>query len=245
MLILIAATAACVASIALLALDGPPAARLAATLCMFCLAPGGALLPLLGGQRALSPGLLLGVSLAVDAGIAELMVVTETFEPRSATYALAACCLPPLVLNLARLARPAIAGRRHRSIADTPRVVTPVELSEPIVTQPIPLRRDGTSYARGVVLVGLHGGPLGHVDVELDDDELVAERVVAAVQTALGDRVAAHLAADGLPVERLTVRGLTSTPNACAAHARQDDVTSPPALLSGAGPGRVHEQERP
>jgi hypothetical protein len=109
--LIVAAIAACLASIGLLALDGPGPARLVAVLAMFCLAPGAGLLPLLEPGRRPPPGLVVGTSLAVDTVLAQLMLATRTFDPPLATYLLAGCCLPVLALNLVRSARPAEALR--------------------------------------------------------------------------------------------------------------------------------------
>ncbi|WP_354702076.1 hypothetical protein DSM112329_02429 [Paraconexibacter sp. AEG42_29] len=86
----------------LVALSGPPAARLAAMLVLIGLAPGAALI---GPGSALTPargGLLAGLSLAISLLIAQGMVSFGGFSPRVATYALAAVCAPLLVVRLRR-----------------------------------------------------------------------------------------------------------------------------------------------
>jgi GT2 family glycosyltransferase len=127
--------------------------------------------------------------------------------------------------------KPSLPSAPLTSLGHVPRFVTQVELSEPIVPQTAPPRYDGTRYVRGRVLVRLHGAPLGHVDLELTDSTLVAERVVTAVQAALGERIAAHLAADGLPPQRLTVRGLRSEAAPRCAAAGPHGHPGPPATV--------------
>jgi hypothetical protein len=97
------AAAACPTAGALLAVGVSSPARVAAALLLFLLAPGGAVL----GRRADELGLVVGVSLALDAIAAQLLLWTGHWAPVTATYLLAAICLPILILHLLRMS-----GRR-------------------------------------------------------------------------------------------------------------------------------------
>src|SRR5438045_3006282 len=70
-----------------------------------------------------------------------------------------------------------------------------------------PLGRSVDDYARARVLVRLHGRPLGLLELDVDRAR-DTEALAADVRRALGDEIADHLRADGLPVQRLTADGL-------------------------------------
>ena len=95
-----AATLACIAAPLAVALEMPPAVRLAAVLALLCLAPGAALVSALGGKAEL--GLVLGVSLACSALGAQCMLWLGAWWPRVAVFALAAVCLPVLARHRPR-----------------------------------------------------------------------------------------------------------------------------------------------
>ncbi len=92
------AAAACPIACALIAADVSSPARIAAVVVLFVLAPGAAAL----GRRAGEPGLVVGVSLALDAVAAQLLLWTGDWTPVTATYVLAAICFPVLILRLLR-----------------------------------------------------------------------------------------------------------------------------------------------
>jgi glycosyltransferase involved in cell wall biosynthesis len=88
--------------------------------------------------------------------------------------------------------------------------ITEVEIGEPIVDLRVPERPAGLQPGSARALVRLHGQPLGFVDLALAGGVVSAEAITAAVDAELGPRVAAHLAADGLPAARLTTAGLVA-----------------------------------
>lgn len=100
------AALACVLAVLFVALGAPSVLRTPAALGLFLLAPGAAIL----GRRGAEPGLVIGVSLAVDALAAQLLLWSGTWSPATATYLLALVCLPALVVHLRRGARPGSAA---------------------------------------------------------------------------------------------------------------------------------------
>jgi glycosyltransferase involved in cell wall biosynthesis len=76
----------------------------------------------------------------------------------------------------------------------------------------------GRRYARALALVRLHTRPLGVVELPLPPGGLAAAECARLVWAALGDAIAAHLRADGLPVPAaLPVAGLPAAAPACLA----------------------------
>jgi hypothetical protein len=85
----------------LVALDVSSPARTAAVLVLFCLAPGVAALALThSAPTAGEAGLVLGLSLAATAVLAQVMLVLGVWRPAAATYVLGALCAVPLALRL-------------------------------------------------------------------------------------------------------------------------------------------------
>jgi len=96
--ILAVVAVACPLACALVATDVVAPLRAGAVVVMFVLAPGAAVL----GRRAAEPGLVVGVSLALDAIAAQCLLWTNHWAPTTATYVLAAACFPVLVFQLLR-----------------------------------------------------------------------------------------------------------------------------------------------
>jgi hypothetical protein len=95
------AAAACIAApvTALAGVHSP--VRVAATLLLFCLAPGAALLPLLSPRSAaLELGLVIVLSLAAGAVLAQSMLWLGAWSPLAATCVLATACLVSLTGQL-------------------------------------------------------------------------------------------------------------------------------------------------
>jgi hypothetical protein len=84
------------------ALGAPSVMRVPAVFAFFCIAPGSAFVTAVGGRR--EPGLIIGVSLALVAVVAQLMLWLGDWWPRPFLYALAAACI-------VGLASAAVAGR--------------------------------------------------------------------------------------------------------------------------------------
>jgi O-antigen/teichoic acid export membrane protein len=97
-LILAAAATACLASLALMAVGVQGGPTTLALVLMFALAPGAALLPLIGA-RELSLGLVLGTSLGVSTLLA-MGMTWLSWQPVAASYGLAAICIPAIAFTL-------------------------------------------------------------------------------------------------------------------------------------------------
>jgi hypothetical protein len=107
--LLTAAAASCVATVVLVGAGLVPSLAAIALLGVFSLAPGAALLPLIGGRGdMLRVGAIVGVSLALSVVLAMTMLWTGAWEPRPAAVVLAGVCLPILLAHLVRALR--IAG---------------------------------------------------------------------------------------------------------------------------------------
>lgn len=92
---------------------------------------------------------------------------------------------PPLQRMVRRVPEPA-----HHGVA--PVLVADVELSTPVMAVP------GNGWASALVLVTLHGRPLGAVEVAATEQGVEPSAILRAVEDELGDRVRAHLAHDGI-----------------------------------------------
>jgi GT2 family glycosyltransferase len=93
----------------------------------------------------------------------------------------------------------------------TPARVFDVELSEPVPLIDSPVRPDGSRYGGALVLIRLHGQPLGTLELDLSggaaDPALVARLIWQKLQAPISD----HLLRDGLPpVGALGEEGLGS-----------------------------------
>ena len=97
-LILAAAAAACLASVALMAVGVQGGPSTLALVLMFALAPGAAFLPLIGA-RELSLGLVLGTSLAVSTLLA-MGMTWLSWQPVAASFGMAAICIPAIAFTL-------------------------------------------------------------------------------------------------------------------------------------------------
>jgi ABC-type amino acid transport substrate-binding protein len=103
LLVSLAATACVVAPVTAVAGVHSPV-RVAATMLLFCLAPGAALLPLLTPRATgVELGLVVGFSLAVCALVAQSMLWLGAWSPVGATCLLAAACLVPIAGQLTEM----------------------------------------------------------------------------------------------------------------------------------------------
>lgn len=80
--------------------------RVSATLVLFCLGPGAALLPLLAPARRASAelGLVVATSLGVVTVLALVMLLVGAWAPGVMTFVLALACLPAVWAQLSRRA---------------------------------------------------------------------------------------------------------------------------------------------
>ncbi|MEN3279124.1 MAG: hypothetical protein V7607_264 [Solirubrobacteraceae bacterium] len=205
------AAATCLLAPALVAAGAPHVLRLLAVLALLCLAPGTALLVVLGARRSIEPGLAMGASLGVAAVLAQAMLWFGAWWPEAWLYLLAAACLPPLIATLRGRAPP-----RGDEAAGT--WVTEVELAAAVSDLRAPRGPGGVRSERARVLVRVHRQPIGFVELPLDHGALAASDVLTAVDARLSSALTAHLARDGMSPAELTRAGLpdaTSLP--CAA----------------------------
>ena len=99
-LVLLIALAASLASVAVMALDVHNGWSTLAVVLMFSLAPGAALLPLIGARGdGLSIGLVVAASLGITTVIAQVMLWAG-WEPVSAAYGVAGLCIPAILVTL-------------------------------------------------------------------------------------------------------------------------------------------------
>ena len=118
--VLFAATAACTATLVLLGAEALPSLAALALMAVFALAPGAAILPLVGGRGdALGIGPVIGVSLGISVTLAQTMIWVGFWQPRPAALLVAGVCLPIVVLHLARALR---------RVGEQPRRTTPARL---------------------------------------------------------------------------------------------------------------------
>lgn len=80
----------------------------------------------------------------------------------------------------------------------TPSRILDAEMSEPLAAVGPEGRPDGGRWGSALVLVRLHGRPLGTLQLDLTAGEVGAEELARRVQDAFGPAIAEHLAADGL-----------------------------------------------
>jgi glycosyltransferase involved in cell wall biosynthesis len=208
-----AAAAACLLAPALVVASAPGPLRLAAVLALLCLAPGTALLLVLGMRTRIEPGLAVGASLGVATVLAQSMLWVGAWWPEAASYLVAAACLPVLIA--------ALRGRPPPDAEDAVGTwVTEIELAAPLSDVRAPPGPRGVRGKRARVLVRLHRQPIGFVELALERGTLAARDVRAAVDERLSSALAAHLARDGLSPAALTTEGLS-------------DATSPPCEAAG------------
>jgi cellulose synthase/poly-beta-1,6-N-acetylglucosamine synthase-like glycosyltransferase len=239
------AAAACVLAPVLVGIGGPAGARFAAVLALLCLAPGTAVVAVLGRRPpSAEPGLVVGASFGVAALFAQTMLWLGAWWPTAFLYALAVLCLVPLLAWCRELVPHARAPSdgpedatddgRHGALSTW---VTDVELASPVRDLRPPHDPTGVRNGHARVLARLHGQPMGFVDVPLRDGTLDAADLVAAVDAQLSSPLAAHLARDGLQPGPLTPEGLPSVEApACAAagfYGEREPFVS--VILSAAG----------
>lgn len=80
----------------------------------------------------------------------------------------------------------------------TPVRVLDLELSEPLPDLGPQARAGGETYGSGLVLVRLHGLPLGTLQLDFSAGAIPAGEIARQVWERLGPSIAAHLAVDGL-----------------------------------------------
>lgn len=107
----IAAAAVSVAAPTFLAVGAPVPARFAATMGFICLAPGVALIRLVRGRMEV--GLVVAVSLAATALLAQSMLWLNRWQPKPFLYGFALVCLLALLPRLPRVLMSATAGVRR------------------------------------------------------------------------------------------------------------------------------------
>ncbi|HEY6757871.1 MAG TPA: hypothetical protein VI318_00195 [Baekduia sp.] len=115
------AAATCVVAPAAVALGPPGELRLLAVLAFLCLAPGVALVTMLGnGATTAESGLIVGAGLGVSAVIAQTMVWLGAWSPEPFLHVLAAVCVVPLLARLLEPVAPRAQERGDRRFTRSP-----------------------------------------------------------------------------------------------------------------------------
>ncbi len=84
-----------------------------------------------------------------------------------------------------------------------------VEISQPLTGIAHIDEQTGVEYQGALLLVRLHGYPLGQVEIRFDGMDISPQQVADRIQNALGEQINQHLTQDGLnSVENLPVAGL-------------------------------------
>lgn len=105
-----------------------------------------------------------------------------------------------------------------------------VELGEPLPELARGSTRAGIPFAASLCLVRLHGNPLGLVEVALPEDGLPAEDLAIQIRAELGERVTAHLEADGLPPAEVDAAGIAAADRPPCTAERDRLLADPPSL---------------
>ena len=119
------------------------------------------------------------------------------------------------------VAEPASPGFRPMRIDD-------VELSEPLPELQAGLTEDEKPFAASLCLARLHGRPLGIAEIDLPAGGLPPGRLAEALNAELGEPIAEHLRADGLPVADLTADGISSPERPACVLEREQLLSDPP-----------------
>lgn len=113
-----------------------------------------------------------------------------------------------------------------------PAWVTEVEIGVPLADLEVPPEAPGAPFPRAHILVRVHGTPIGFVTPALRGGRLPAEQLAGAVREHLGEALAAHLRADGLPVAEPGAAGLEPAPDPlCARPGPYPDRAEGPATV--------------
>ncbi|MGH2718149.1 MAG: glycosyltransferase family 2 protein [Actinomycetota bacterium] len=90
-----------------------------------------------------------------------------------------------------------------------PSRVLDIEVGDPLPTIEATLAEDGQPYRAALVLVRLHGWPIGTVELGLDDAPVPPDALAELVWAELAFPILRHLAQDHLPpIEHLDARGI-------------------------------------
>lgn len=109
---------------------------------------------------------------------------------------------------------PTLARVPARSPDGLPASVLDVEIGEPLPAIQTGLAGSGEPYVAALVLVRLHGWPIGTVALDLTGGTVAAGELAAIVWKDLASAILAHLAEDRLPpVEQLDALGIPPVPS--------------------------------
>ena len=112
----------------------------------------------------------------------------------------------------------------------------PVQMDDVEIGAPLPTLTAGTTaggarFAASLCMVRLHGRLLGLLQVELPAEGLAPEALAARIDRALGDEVAEHLRADGLPQPaHLDADGIPAADTPLCLVTRDALLAAPPRL---------------
>lgn len=113
---------------------------------------------------------------------------------------------------------------------EVPIGVVELELSEPLA--PLGGEYAGTAWVAAIVVVKLHSVPIGMVVGRLSESggEMSGPDLAALVEAQLGDRVRAHLSADGLDLDELRPAGIGTGDGSLCQAERRRTLADAPAL---------------
>jgi GT2 family glycosyltransferase len=112
-----------------------------------------------------------------------------------------------------------------------PIAVVEVELAEPLPALEPGVSPEGRRYEEALVLVRLHGDPIGLVRVELPDGRIDAGALAARLWDEVAETAGRHLDRDGLePAPALPAGGLPAPARPLCLRERDDFLADPPSL---------------
>src|SRR6266516_4110960 len=105
-----------------------------------------------------------------------------------------------------------------------------VEIGAPLPALPPGSSRSGAPFAASLCLVRLHGRPLGLIELDLSKDGLTAADLATRIAAELGERIASHLRADGLPPAEVAAGGIDGSDAPACVIERDQLLADPPSL---------------
>jgi len=105
-----------------------------------------------------------------------------------------------------------------------------IEIAAPLQDVARGATADGVPFESCFCLVRLHGRPLGTIELRLPSEGIAAEELAMRIRLELGEEIAAHLRADGLPPVALTAAGIPGPDVPACAKAREGVLRDAPRI---------------